>query len=372
MAAPIDELLATVSDELGAERPSVQGLLAGVHQRARQRARDALRERIEAFLSPTGVQAPTTDRRATTAIPEPSPRLERDRPVEMGLRNGRRLRVAFSPALARRRDLLLIGRVGAANHQRAFSEIGRQVDALERLRRSHDALEQRVADLEERSDRALVGLLRQLTGLDGQVEAIKVQERSLLADRTAARVVAVRQQRMLRSVAASAQIQKVTAVVSSAQSAAYGQKGSVLATNNLVLAGNQLLWGFIDPLLQRFGLVHGPSPSLLAWLAPMGSLLTGSIALGNRQHRRFVSGITTFDSDTVTATESLRTRIADALWPEFQQRTDVPVTVMALDGGRIDAAVVQNGLLKITLRAAHDLHVRGRVAWMLDTGADVG
>ena len=131
------------------------------------------------------------------------------------------------------------------------------------------------------------------------------------------------------------QIQNVTNVVNSVQSAAYGQRGSVLATNNLLLAGNQLFWTFLDPLLQTAGITSATSPSFLARLAPLGSLLTGHVALGNRQHVRFISGLAVFDGTTAVALTSLRNRIGSAFWPEFRRRTNIPVTAAFVGAGAI-------------------------------------
>jgi hypothetical protein len=376
MSVAADELLGLVSDALGSHEPTLEGLLAGVRQRAEERARNALQRRLDALLSSAGGEPPPDRGPTPAAVPAPAPSVAPDQPLEVRLGSGRRLRMALAPAVARRGDLVAVGRVSAANDRRAFAAIRRHGHALASLRQSHEDLVRKVAALEKRADEALVGLLRQVRALDGQVEALRVHERALLAQGRSTQRLAVRQRRTLQSMAASAHIQKLTAVVASAQSAAYGQKGSALATSNLLLAGNQLLWGFIDPLLRGIGLVHGASPSLLAWLAPLGSLLTGYAVVGsNRQHVRFVSGVANFQPGALSFQDSLRTRIADALWPEFQRRTDVPVTTVALDPGRgPTAGSVQNGVLRITLGAAFLMGPlgRGRVAWMVDTGVDVG
>jgi hypothetical protein len=173
----------------------------------------------------------------------------------------------------------------------------------------------------------------------------------------------------------------VTAVVSSTQAAAYGERGSLLATNNLLLAGNQLFWILIDPLLRSLGISGGASPSFLTWLAPLGTLATGHLVLGNRQHVRFISGVAAFEGKTPVVLEPLRSRIADGLWPEFRRRTDVPVTVTWLDPilGADLLAVVREGVLAIVIvryddhSLAHPVPFPAtRVAWMVDTGVDVG
>ena len=343
-------------------------MLSGVRQRAQERAREELRNRPDARRAP-GPAA------AAAAAPQPTPRPGPDWPVEIRLSNGRRLRAVLTPAAARRSDLAAFGRVSAANDRQALAAIQRQGEALESLKRSHEELARKVAALQEQADRALIGLLQGLTGFEQRLQAVKAQGQELLADRLAARTLAARQGQKLRSLAVTARIQQVTAVVNSTQAAAYGQRGSVLATNNLLLAGNQLFWTFIDPLLRSVGISGGASPSLVTWLAPLGSLVTGHLALGNRQHLRFISGVASFEGKTRVFLEPLRSRIADGLWPEFQRRTDVPVTTAWLEpmpGLGLAAAVRQGVLLIAIVPIDHDPAPTGRVAWMVDTGVDVG
>lgn len=200
--------------------------------------------------------------------------------------------------------------------------------------------------------------------------------------------------RMLRSLQVSSPIQKLTDTVHSAHVAAYGQKGSVFKTNNLLLAGNQVFWSFVEPLLRGLD-VPLELRSIATWLAPLGSLATAHLALGDRQHIRFVSGIATLEAGVPFVVESLRERIAESLWPSFQRRTNVPVTAAPiLEEELFEAiALVQSGLLMIgTIPLESDVEVgtqlelatrgvvlggqfsktRRRVAWMVDTGEDVG
>jgi hypothetical protein len=220
-----------------------------------------------------------------------------------------------------------------------------QRDAIEELRRSQEELARKVAALEDRSALAVKGLLDNLRGLKSQ--------------------------------ALGSSVQQVNSVVNSTQAAAYGQRGSVFATNNLLLAGNQLLWTIMDPLLRAVG-VSPSAAGTVAVLAPVGSLITGHIALGNRQHVRFITGVANFPRrQDVLVVESLRNRVADSFWPAFQQRRDVPVAVVRLppvDGGDgdgfISEARVRNGVLII--RVDKDDDPAMRVAWTIDLGPDIG
>src|SRR5262249_40452174 len=187
----------------------------------------------------------------------------------------------------------------------------------------------------------------------------------------------LQQARALRAQAFRAQVKEVTNVVNTVQATAFGQRGSVFATNNLLLAGNQLFWTFLDPVLQRVGVLDATSATVVAALAPLGTLATGQILLADRQHVRFISGVAVFDGTNVLVVESLRGKVSEQLFPEFQKRTDVPITTQLLDPpsnlASFSAAVV-NGSVRIRIVVAD---VEGalpkiRIAWTVDTGEDVG
>src|SRR5207249_770977 len=158
----------------------------------------------------------------------------------------------------------------------------------------------KVTALQEQADQSLVGLVQGFSGLERHVRDVATQAEPFIATASAKGSPArpprdvypgrqLRQVREVQALATRAQIQNVTNIVNSVQAAAYGQKGSVLATNNLLLAGNQLLWSLIDPVLQRAGVVNATSGTVLAAMAPLGSLLTGQLVFADRQHVRFIS-----------------------------------------------------------------------------------
>ena len=248
----------------------------------------------------------------------------------------------------------------------------RQDEALASLRQSHEELTRKVAALQAQTDRSLLSMLQEIGGLEQKLDASKAREQLLRAENLSARKTAAREQQKLQSMATTARIQQVTSVVHSVQAAAYGQKGSLLATDNLLLAGNQLLWLFIEPLLRGAGVALGPSPSLATWLSPLGSLLTGQIVLGGRQHVRFISGVATFDGKTQVIDVPLRDRISSGFFREFRRRTDVPVTVAPLlDTATPTFAIgaVRDGVLRLQKTG---LRQAGSVAWMVDTGVEGG
>jgi len=264
-----------------------------------------------------------------------------------------------SNALARSGDALRqTASPAAANARQLSATIERQRQKLQQLQRSHDDLAQKVEALEKRS-KSLSGALDQLKELPQQRLA-------------------------LQSHVQAARMQQVSGVVSNVQAAAFGEKGSVFTRNNLLLAGNQLFWVFLDPVLRRFGVISGTAPSIVTWLAPVGSLLTGQLALANQQHVRFVSGVSTVTEGTVTV-EILRDRIADGFYEEFQRRTDIAVTAVVLDEASFVAfASVRQGVLRlgVTRAGIDDVGLLSppaqpapqlvRVAWIVDTGVGGG
>ena len=86
--------------------------------------------------------------------------------------------------------------------------------------------------------------------------------------------------------------------------AAYGQRGSPFATNNLTLTLSLLIWLVGDQVVEAvFGSSKPNEPYALddadAWsyLAPVGNVLAAWWLLSDRQHERFVTGIDTIKLD---------------------------------------------------------------------------
>jgi hypothetical protein len=241
---------------------------------------------------------------------------------------------------------------------------------LDQLQRSHDDLSQRVDVLQKKVDRATTRLLQNLEGLEEKLRALKLQQQK---QQRVAQTAVTRTQEQLDALTTSTRLQQVNTVVGTVQATAFGVRDDMFATNNLVLAGNQLFWGFLEQGLRTLGVVEGTTLSPAAWFAPVGTLLTAQVALGNKQHERLVSGVATFDGSSAESVQSLRGEIADDLWPDFQQRTDVPVTTSAMDESVTPtSAKVKEGFLRITIESGEGTPPSGRVAWVIDTGVGGG
>jgi hypothetical protein len=179
--------------------------------------------------------------------------------------------------------------------------------------------------------------------------------------------------------------------------AAYGDRRSPFGSNNLTLVFLLLIWLVGDEVVEAvFGSDSAKSPYAIsdtdAWsyLAPIGNVLAAWWLLGDRQHERFVTGVT-----TVTLENKERHRIAVSLsdaigkdhYADFATFADVPVVAtlgsirLSSDGAaanpRIEAlkARVREGVLTLSFRvvpqtASLPLPPRpGEVdiAWMVDT-----
>jgi hypothetical protein len=266
----------------------------------------------------------------------------------------------IAPALARRKDLV-------------------------RLQRRQDALTKRVTELEARADAAVAGLIQGVSDVEQRARALVPAQ--LQQGRQLLQQVESVQQLTLQT-----QIRGVTSVVNTLQATAYGDKGTLLSTNNLLLAISQLFWTALDPLLQATGAVTPQTATIIAALAPVGTLVTGEILVGSRQDQqrsqpreRFVSGRTTV-SVPGKSSESLEGKIDAAYWPTFSTLSNVQVTATIVEpSGITNAAVsanVNGGFLEIAVlpivtggtfvtlsfvRTAAPLR-NVTVAWTVDTG----
>src|SRR5262249_19122115 len=203
---------------------------------------------------------------------------------------------------------------GRSNARAGLGGLRRHARPIARLDRSTAALPDQVSPLQARADVTLSGLVTGFAGLERQVRnAVRPQvvaaagqpppssvgepreTRPVRRVRQSPQLQRLQQARALRAQAFRAQVKEVTSVVNTVQATAFGQRGSVFATNNLLLAGNQLFWTFLDPVLQRVGVLDATSATVVAALAPLGTLATGQILLADRQHVRFISGVAVFD-----------------------------------------------------------------------------
>lgn len=338
--ASTEDVLKVVSVALRGDRKGVVKLVAKVQNRVEKRVKRELRGLVAHKPAPT-LKRPKIHG-ARLSAPKDFPPTAPPGALTMRLPNGRRVRVVVAPAAARHRDLSALRRISGVNTRRVYDAVAHNARAIDQLAAAQRELAERVTRLQSNGDLALLrGLVDGLGKLERRLGGVKrLQDRALKEQKRSLQGQIARQTRASRLQNRAAQIQKLQGAVASAQSAAFGTAGDLLATNNLLLAANQVGWSFAPEILKAFGIAKAGTSSPFAWLAPLASLVTSQAILGRRQHERFVSGVITIHPADDNyygyvhydmARLSLRGHIAPAEWDLFAKRTDVPVTTMVLD-----------------------------------------
>lgn len=390
------ETVEAVSSVLRVDRKRVRLIVA--------KAREQIRKRLQRELRALGRSKPAPARKklkirgARLNPPKRLPPAPLPGVVEARLADGRKVRFALAPAAARHRDMMALSRVSAANTKQAFNAIAHNGRSIDQLAASHRELADRLAKLQSSGDLALLrGIVKGLASLERRMEGIKRhQDRALGAHKRSVQKQFARQAHALTAQTRATQIQKMHGVVASVQSAAYGTRGRLLATNNVLLAANQLGWSYAPQLFEALGLAKPGAASSLNWLAPLGSLVMSRVVLGRRQHERFISGVVRvpikpIPASTVTGslivlslasvgggglgekTFSLKDHIAPAEWGAFSKRTDVTVTTAILEppgayeNGFRTSGQVSGGSLTVRILAVSSVPTAVVVSWTVDT-----
>jgi hypothetical protein len=159
--------------------------------------------------------------------------------------------------------------------------------------------------------------------------------------------------------------------------AAYGDRAKPFSQNNLILTGSLLGWLVVDEIIDAFagnsGALKGLA-SLWSYLAPIGNGATAFFLLDNKQHERFVSGVTEIPVGapgvvTVSLTDGL---IAKSAVDDFKKEKHAVVATLldpASAAGTVNElrATVNDG--NLTLIIDPGLTVAAKVAWIVDTKA---
>jgi len=394
--APTRDVLLAVSGALRGDRKRVRLFIAKAQARIEKRLRRELRTLGRNKPAPTRKKQKI--RGAHLSPPKRLPPLAPYGAVEARLPDGRKLRLVITPVAARHRDMLALKRVSAANTKRAYDAIAHNGRAIDQLAASQRELADRLAKQQSNGDLALLrGIVEGLASLERRVEGVKRrQDRALGAHKRSVQKQFARQARALTAQTRATQIQKLHGAVASMQSAAYGTRGRLVSTNNVLLAANQLGWSYAPQIFEALGLAKPGSTSPLAWLAPSASLVASRAVLGRRQHERFISGVVRvpikpIPASTITGslmvlslasmrvgglgekTFSLKNHIAPAEWGAFAKRTDVTVTTAileppgAFENGIWISGQVSGGNLTVRILALSSDPTSVVVSWTVDT-----
>jgi hypothetical protein len=290
------------------------------------------------------------------------------------LPNGRRSRMRIIPTLApvkevnRLRSVVMVNErrqaIATRRNARAITALGgTQAAAVKRLTaqqvQSDKDLSKRVVETYNRLDKRIT---KELSGRSGVVGK---------HDTKMMRALKRHRQRTLWN--------NVLLATSAPFFAAYGETGNPFATNNLILTGSLLGWLFGDEVIDQFSgkssFLKGGA-NLWSYLAFAGNGATAYFLLRNKQHERFVSGVTAVAATTgIAKVELTKGQIASGSADDFKTKRH---TVMAtfLDPAEgapptarsVQAEVTADGLLTLTIapKPAKDM----KVAWIIDTKAE--
>ena len=173
-------------------------------------------------------------------------------------------------------------------------------------------------------------------------------------------------------------VQDLRSAVSTMQGAAYGQRGNVFATNNVLLGGSELLWSSLDGLFRRAGWWSGASPLPLSWIGPVLGLVAGHLTVGDQQFERFVSGELTLrgpgDPDQgrpFVGTLDLVPLVAKGFRDEFRKKASVPASAVITEANVFGVTVAQVafGTLAVVVRNATTQGTSLNVHYTVDVGA---
>ncbi len=301
------------------------------------------------------------------------------------LPNGKRRRLSLAPGVARYHDVMALQKFSRVTTQQFYQGISDNSRAINALGKSIEKLEKKVEKLQ--SNEALIkGLTKRLAELNTGLDLVKRnQHASVTQQKQAARQQSLMQERKTRLQERAAQIQKLHATLNSVQTAALATPGDVFSSNNVLLAINQMAWGFAPELLKSLGFNAASLDNPTPWLTPIANLLTTQVLVGRRQQNRFVSGQVSLNNINAdfygffdighTAEVNLRNRIAPALWASFSRRDNIPVTTVLVEPQpRLPAVLttfgeVRNGTLFVRIVGSGNVvPERVVVSWTVDTG----
>lgn len=289
-AAPsVDEILGSVATALRGDRSKIRALATRSRKRlvkqAKKRLKKEVDETIEQLRRVNGKQRksrkkPVKRKGPTGAKLAPPKRLPTASPrsVRLRLPNNRVVRGRVHPA-ASQKDLLALRRVLGGNQTRSFKAIQHNARSIDALAKSQRDMAKLLAELQARGDvDVLKSVLDLLAGLELKcARGFKKQRKDF--DKRAKRIEAglAKQRRTTQAgldrLKRQTMIQKLTAASANAQTAAYGQSGSMTARNNLINAANELFSGFAADILKGLQVLPRNSDSVVEWLVPLGTTL---------------------------------------------------------------------------------------------------
>jgi len=297
------------------------------------------------------------------------------------LPNGRRSQMRIVPTLAPVKEVNRLRTVLLSNERRQAAATARNSRAIKTLAASHVSGMKKLAALQVKSDKDISKrLIEAHNKLDGRITKELGSGAGSMGKHGKRMMAMLRRQRQ-RSI-----MNSVTIASSLPFWAAYGKRSDPFATNNLILGGSLLFWLVGDELIDQFSGKSGVAKTganWWSWLAPIGNGATVFFLLDDKQHERYVAGVSTI-TGTNAVTVKLEGVLGEDSFEDFKKDTPHAVVatlvtsatgVVGSDGtddvtgplAIASASVSGAGELTITLTGSLAAGTSVQVAWIVDT-----
>jgi hypothetical protein len=287
------------------------------------------------------------------------------------LPNGRKSRMRIVPQLAAASEVNRLRQTIAINDRRQAAALQSNARAIQRLKAAHLSTVKKISAEFLKSDKDLRQRL-----LQGDNRLDKRITKELGGGAAGQGRHGKRMMQMLKRQRQRSLLNTVTLALAMPMYAAYGDRQNPLGYNNKVLTASLGGWLLSDELVDMIGskssVVKGGA-NLWSWIAPVGNVATAAFFLKDRQHERFVSGVTTVTGGVarVPLAGVIKKKSIDDL--KVGAHSAVATILGAPAAGTneitVRASVGQDGFLTLTLDAdpAVAANASTRVAWIVDT-----
>lgn len=281
------------------------------------------------------------------------------------LPNGRRSRMRIIPTVAPISEVNRLRNVVMVNEKRQAMATGKNARSIAKLASAQAAAVKRLTDQQLKSDKDLA---KRIVEGDNRLDARIAKELSGGAGvlgkhgKQMARMLKRQRQRALWN--------NILLASSAPFFAAYGERSDPFAKNNLILTGSLLGWLVADDVADA---LSGKSKAvksganLFSYLAPVGNGATAYFLLRNKQHERFITGLTTVPASGTIDVSVGSSRVGKGALEAF--KTDkhaivaTAVDSTAVANADVRAELIADGKLRLTVTPA----AATKVAWIIDT-----
>lgn len=290
------------------------------------------------------------------------------------LPNGRRSRMRIIPTLAPVKEVNRLRSVLLSNERRQAMATARNSRAIKALAVTQASAVRKMTASQLKSDKDLG---KRIVEGHNRLDQRITKELGSGGPGTGAhgkRMMAMLRRQRQRSI-----LNSVTIASSLPFWAAFGKKDDPFATNNLILGGSLLAWLVGDELIDQFSGKSGVAKTganVWSWLAPIGNGATVFFLLKDKQHERFIGGVTDVANTSVVATISLESVIGEDSFDDFKKDKHAATAniistnvAAAADAPKIRHATINDkGELEITFEGGAATE-SAKVAWIIDTEA---